>query len=148
MTDPNIIDFVEGYFQRPLDHGLVEDLWSRRITFDKDDLNVAYSAWRQCVPSPSRGTRDDVGRHWALRFEPGPLPPVKPTGHLRPYLPIETWPMPGKPNTGYFVFDSTEDDLWYTVDAIKHHLLYCHSVAIENPMAIWMMDKSMGAQPM
>jgi hypothetical protein len=140
MSDSSIIDFVEGYFQRSLDHGLVDDLRSRRITFDKDELNVAYSAWRQCETVPSRDS-PDFRRHWALKFEPARLPPQKQPGHLRPYLPIETLPTSGKPNTGYFVFDSTEDDLWSTVDAIKHHLLYCHSVAIENPMAVWMMDK-------
>src|SRR5690606_31880958 len=30
--------------------------------------------------------------------------------------------------------------MWQTVDAIKHRLLYCHSIAVENPMAIWMSE--------
>ncbi len=143
MTGHNIIDFVEGHFRRPLDHGFAEDLRSSRIGFDKDELIAAYSAWRQGVPTPSKDN-PDFSRHWALQFVPVRLPPAKPAGHLRPYLPITTRSAPNKPNTGYFVFDQTEDDLWCTVDAIKHHLLYCHSVAIENPMAVWMMDKQMG----
>src|SRR5215510_9855781 len=104
MSDSNIIDFVEGYFEQRLDPGLAEDLRSKRIRFDKDHLNVAYSAWRHGVTVPPKNTKE-FGRHWGLQFEPMRHPPVKQTGQLRPYLPIETQPLPGKPNTGYFVFD-------------------------------------------
>lgn len=57
----------------------------------------------------------------------------KPTRQLRPFIEAAYH---GPKGVSLFApaFSSDENQLWAVYDGLVHHLLYCHSVAIENPL--------------
>ncbi len=62
-------------------------------------------------------------------------PPKLDTGTLRLYLSAsdgEPW-LWGRFSFGFSTLEE-QDRIWSAVDAIKHRLLYCHSVAVKNPL--------------
>jgi hypothetical protein len=67
--------------------------------------------------------------------------PPKGDGHLRPYIPLETDDFQRAAHGVYLRPDDFADprNSELALDALKHHLLYCHSLAIDNPLR-WMLD--------
>jgi hypothetical protein len=68
-------------------------------------------------------------------FEQEVRAPVLKPGELRPYVPYMT----GVPGASLSIrslpSDEYQDELAAGLDALRHHLLYCHSIAMDNPLA-------------
>ena len=130
--DGNIIDFLEMYFQRPLDHTLFEDLMDRRQPFNARDFKLAYAGWRKDVSDVTKLERDKKNLLWAsldhrivdrradLRADLRLVPRKRFSSEVRPYIMAQQQPRPG----AYAVHSTMfEDARWEAVDAIKHRLL-------------------------
>ncbi len=67
--------------------------------------------------------------------------PTKRAGELRPYIPMEKDRLQIAPNEMYLRADDFADarNADVALEALKHHLLYCHSLAIDNPLR-WILD--------
>jgi hypothetical protein len=151
LSEPTIIDFIENFFERVLDYSLLEDIRTHRLAFSATDFKLAYAAWRHDLGDLRDMNRDEKQVLWASshsaivsrRGDPAgtlrQIPPRQSSSEIRPYVLANQRHRPGS-----YASHSTwkEQSRWEAVDAIKHRLLYCHSVAIENPMAIWMSESS------
>jgi hypothetical protein len=95
----------------------------------EEDLYVAV---RSATAAQLEKFLDDYAEFAATRTTH--TPPLK-SGELRPYFPAGDMPAWLQ---GRFTVDNhaltEEGGDWKAVDAIKHRLLYCHSVAFDDPM--------------
>lgn len=115
MASSNILELASGFFG----------------TSEHEDL---YAAFRDA----SRGRLEEFLDLYRKFASAGRLRAPLEIGQLRPYLPTFRHGMYAPWELGAFQLDSLSfadgDGLWQAVDQIKHRLLYCHSVAIEDPL--------------
>lgn len=93
-----------------------------------------------------RETAVDFGRRyqeWVTTQKPRIA--EKPTRQLRPFIEAAYH---GPKGVSLFApaFSNDENQLWALYDGLVHHLLYCHSVAIENPLMHLMTSSGVGRQ--
>jgi hypothetical protein len=73
---------------------------------------------------------EDEYRVWTRE---SPRVPSRPPSHLRPFI-TGSYDRNRRVPLYDLVFRGDESTIFHAVDAIKHQLLYCHSVALENPL--------------
>jgi hypothetical protein len=103
--------------------------------FGTDASENLYAAASKASPKKLRRFLE----HYGNAASKGVLdPPKLEPGALRPYLiadASEPW-LWGNFSFGFSTFDDA-DRVWPAVDAIKHRLLYCHAVAVDDPLTIF-----------
>ena len=131
-----LTDFIEDFFECSLDHELHLAIRDGSIPVD-ETFDIAYWAWRH----HGAAWRD----HASLDACAGAAPlndsvPARPDvhGHLRPFVlgqaEFEGVDF-GRPALNDLC--GSDDTIFKAVDRLKQQLLYCHSVALENPMGDW-----------
>lgn len=79
---------------------------------------------------PEFGAFQEEYRSWTRQI---PRVPGRPQSHLRPFI-TGTYYLSTPVPLYDLVFRGDESKIFSAIDAIKHQLLYCHSVALENPL--------------
>ncbi len=99
----------------------------------------------ESVRVSSLSARKDVLYRYDQEVERGTfLPAPLRAGELRPFIPkvdgLANW----VDGAGKLGLDPSSllaaDDLWDFVDAVKHHLLYCHAIVVDDPLVLVLGD--------
>lgn len=116
-SEPTVLDVLEGNFEQSVGPELIAAV--------KD---ASYPRLRELQES-------------VRAFGEAAAVPSKRGGQLRPYVPLERDEMPGAPSGLYLRADDFADprNAEIAFDALRHHLVYCDSLAIDNPLR-WMLD--------
>jgi hypothetical protein len=121
-------------------------LHALRVWFDGNDLNEDIIDYVE--RGAPRAELDALRHHYRQHVESQPAVPPRPGFELRPYVSTlwQDHPAYASGIAGSYARDFRHrDDVATTINALKHFLLYCHSIAIDNPLVLYLDMLSLGA---